>query len=303
MDRWIGAVRARRDLLPTIAALIVAFPFSAMAVDPVGNPYQGFYFGTTSGQCESGQFAVAVRADRTAIVFNYDSFDELGGVTTDVTIEADGTFQILDIDGDGTNVEGTISGSSISGTINEIGCSEGNFTGSRASCEDLADVSGFYTGTMSGSLTVTGEGVDTGVSGDYSLLVAADGQTFGYGDVLSSVFMASADDGGFLSTSSNGVVSGTFLGDTVISGNLNLGSLTGSGTANFSGDLGGSPAEDFLDLTWGVSQMEAIACPEPGQGALATTALVTLAFLRRRKKGSGLPSNGSGHPLGSHDTA
>lgn len=264
-------------------SLVVAGLFMALPLDSrAQSAFEGFYFGTTSGECESGEFGFAVRSNGTAIVFQYDPLDEVGGVTTNVTIQSDGSFVILNIDGDGTNVSGTIAGSTVSGTIDEIGCNTGSFTGTKAACGTLAGTSGFYSGTSTGTVVVVGEGTDPGVTGEFHLLVSEDGQSFGYGDAVSSAFMTSLDDGGTLSTAANGVVSGTFVLGSTIAGNLNLDTGNGSGTSAFSGELGIPGAMGSINLMWTVSRVEPIACPEPELAALGGTALMVLALVQRQ---------------------
>lgn len=270
--------RFKFGLSLVVAGLFMALPSDSRAQ----SEFEGFYFGTTSGECESGEFGLAVRSNGTAIVFQYDPLDGVGGVTTDVTIQSNGSFVILNIDGEGTNVRGTIAGSTVSGTIDEIGCNTGSFTGTKAACGTLAGTSGYYSGTSTGTVDVDGVGSDPGVTGEFHLLVSEDGQSFGYGDAVSSVFMTRLDDGGTLSTAANGVVSGTFVLGSTIAGNLNLDTGNASGTLAFSGDLGDTGATGSINLMWTGSRVEAIACPEPELAVLGGAALMVLALLHRQ---------------------
>lgn len=283
MHLYVGSPRARCGRLLVIATLITLFSSSSWAA----SPHQGYYFGTTMGACEDGAFGLAVRADGSAIVARTDDEDGDGGVLTDATIESDGSFFFANIDGEGTNVSGTISGSTVSGTISEIGCAIGTFTGTKA-CSDpilMTGEAGLYRGTAVGTVVADGLGQDS-LSGTFDLLVAPDGQTFGVAVVFAPTFQEEFSDGGPLSTTANGTVTGTFLGGVIISGALDLAEGTGSGSADFTGDLIDDGTPGTVALTWDLSQTEAIECPEPGANLLASTALLILAGLRGKRRRS-----------------
>ena len=275
---YAGSLRARCGGLLVLAALLTLVSSSSWAA----SPYQGYYFGTTTGACEAGAFGLAVRADNSAIVIFSDDEDGEGGLSTDVTIEPDGSFLFANINGEGTNVSGIISGTTVSGTISEVGCATGTFTGTKA-CDGpilMPGEAGLYGGPAAGTLVVDNEGQDS-LTGTFDLLVAPDGQTFGLANVLAPTFQLELSDGGFLSTAANGTVAGTFLGGSIVSGALDFAAGTGSGSANFSGDLDDGGPTGSVALTWQVSQTDAIECPEPGANLLAGTALLMIAALKR----------------------
>ena len=284
MHLYAGSPRARCGRLLVIATLLTLFSSSSWAASP--HPDQGYYFGTTTGACEDGAFGLAVRADGSAIVIRIDEEDGDGGLLTDATIEPDGSFFLENIDGEGTNVSGTISDTTVSGTINEGACI-GTFTGTKA-CDDpilMTGEAGLYRGSAVGTVVAPGEGEDT-LSGTWDLLVAPDGQTFGLGMVYAPNFQEELADGGPLSTAANGTVTGTFIGGSVVSGDLNFAEGAGDGSLSFTGDLlEGGPA-GTVALTWDVSQTEAIECPEPKATLLAGTALLMIAGLRGKRRRS-----------------
>ena len=167
-------------LAPRLAGVIFIFVWLVAA--PQGwsqSPFAGVYTGTFSGPSNNGQFAILLRENNTAIVASFDAIDEEGFVNENVAVNSDGSFAAVNIDGEGTSINGTFTSSGVGGTFVDIDGS-GTFSGTkRPTTGVFSDAGGYYTGTLSG--TVTSGGVFLGsTSGPISIIVAADGVAFAF---------------------------------------------------------------------------------------------------------------------------
>ena len=215
------------------SVLLFLCPLDALAQEQ----FSGIYFGSYSGPHDSGQFAVLVRTNGTAIVAAYDAFDENGFVNESVAINADGTFAELNVDGDGTSISGQFSGNSVSGSFVGADSSVGNFSGSKFSnLGFLRTGGGYYKGPISGAVSVGGI-IQFFTAGNIFAIVAANGTGFVY--AFASGGGETAESGGFFSINTGNVLSGTLLDGTVINGTVNPSALTVTGNFSVSIVVGG----------------------------------------------------------------
>jgi hypothetical protein len=252
-------------------ALVALLPAAAATA---GSPFAGFYFGSTSGSCEAGTFAVGVRDAGTAVVLSFDPIDEEGFTNTNVTIDADGTFSAPNIDGQGTNASGAFSAEGVSGNFQSTDCS-GTFSGAKAACGALESGAGFFSGALAGNVTIIGEGVFPH-SGTIDVLIAGNGQTFAFADTFSPPLSAGVQDGGPITTSPSGSLSGTLGLGIEVMGTVDLEEGSGMGTLFFEGPGG------MIDGSWAIDRLEPIPCPAPCALLLQGAALAAAGRLGRR---------------------
>jgi ELWxxDGT repeat protein len=207
---------------------------------PALNPFAGVYMGTSqhsadSANCEDGQFAIQLRTDGIANYLGIDPIDETGAIREGLIVNNDGSFSANNIDGLGTDIIGTFTPNCVSGKfVNSAGCF-GTITGPRKpSTGPLAEVGGFYSGIVSGKI-VAGSTKIGKSSGSISAIISADGSSFA--GATMEVFEPGQTnplgiilDGGPLTASSSGKISGKLLGKTSISGALDINTLTANGT-------------------------------------------------------------------------
>ncbi len=230
------------------------------------NPFAGVYVGTSqhsagSISCESGEFAIIVKADGNANALMVDIIDRTALVIEDVIVNNDGSFSANDIDVFGTDLIGTFTATGVSGTFSDaFGCF-GTITGTKnPSTGPLAEAGGYYTGTASGNLS--GGGLTGTTSGPLTVIIAADGSSLFVSSLTASGdFFGTVGDGGTINVSSTGSVSGTsLLLGTIISGSINMTAFTGNGTFSETTFVPGLGTVTHTG-TWSTSRQ--FALPEP----------------------------------------
>ena len=223
-----------------MTVLVVAFMGLSSTMSPVmAENYAGVYMGGFLGTADNGAFAVLIREDNSAVVMAYDSIDDFGFLNENITISSDGTFSENNIDGNGTNIIGTVTSTGISGTIS--GPSTGVFSGTKSSLDGpYSSHDGYYKGSFSTDCGIYGFG-----SGFFRTIVSADGQAYAYTEYtqsLISVLPVGSKDGGILSISGSTIYGTTVNGASVwgtVSGETVSGvfSFQAVCTGTFSGSL------------------------------------------------------------------
>ena len=210
-------------------------PWLSLLLDdptPSQSDFSGVYFGTFSGANDSGQLGILVRTNGSAVIIFYDAIDNVGGVNENVGINPDGSFAKINIAGRGTSVSGTFSASSASGNFVTSDGSTGSFIANKVSDTGfLQTAGGYYKGSLSGVVTANGI-FAFNTSGSLFAIVAANGAGFAF--AFASGGGSVAQDGGFISVSLGGTVSGTLLDGTSISGAVNTSNFTANGTFSVS---------------------------------------------------------------------
>ncbi len=229
--RWVQLRRlAARAVALISLILLLGFPAEGLAQ----SQFAGVYTGTFSSACDpdDGQFAALVKTDGTALFLDYDPLDEEGGLNQGVNVNPDGSFTFTDIEpGFTTVVTGTFTATGVSGNYTVNGVCAGTFSGTkRPTTGFLAEAGGFYTGSLSGSVTDGGTFLGT-VSGPISIIAAADGEAFAFARASGVIAgqLEEFESGGRFTIASNGSISATLLDGTVITGNLNFLAHTASG--------------------------------------------------------------------------
>jgi hypothetical protein len=143
--------------------------------------FAGVYTGTFSGPSNDGEFAVLVRENNIAIAAAFDAIDGVGFINENVAVNSDGSFTAINIDGEGTSLSGTFTSSGVSGTFVDVD-GAGIFSGTKLPADGvLRELGGFYTGSMSGIISLDGSPIGT-FSGDWFLILSANGVSFNFID-------------------------------------------------------------------------------------------------------------------------
>lgn len=209
-----------------------------------GSPFSGIYSGTSGGPgCEPGQFFVFVKEDGT---FNLLAHADPGVddfltnfVKEGVVIAGDGTFATSATIFDGedslnVSIAGTFVPPTVSGTISDDSGCAGTFAGSRVTGSGpLAGAGGYYTGTLTGTVTLNGLPFGT-LDGTVAAIIAADGsgimvhnvQVFEPGEPVDPLTI-----GGPITVDSSGNFS-EVLDDITVTGSIDISNFTGSGTTS-----------------------------------------------------------------------
>jgi hypothetical protein len=213
--------------------------------------YAGTYFGTFNGSA-SGQFTALVRADNTAVISFYDQADEEGAIIATLPVNPDGSFSFAQ---ESDTTSGTFTATGISGTSTGPGTSV-VFNGTRSpSTGPLEYAGGYFSGTkQQGTVSCGGEPLGTDVSGTIELIVAEDGMSYMFGITnLDGDFLGM--EGGFFSVSDSGVISGTLLDNTQISGSVSLGVPEANGQLYF------NDGDCIAELIWYTPRVEGLPRP------------------------------------------
>jgi len=198
-----------------IGLVALIFPLCGHAL----GEFAGIYFGTFMGT-GSGHFAALVRANNTAVISFYDQLDEQGAIVKAIPVNTGGTFSFpLEAD----TVAGIFTETGVSGTSQGPGTNV-TFSGTKAPFTGpLEAAGGYFSGSkLQGTVTCGGVPQGTVVSGTIDLLVAADGMAYMFG-VTNLDGALLGVEGGFFDVSDNGIISGTLLDGTKITGLVNLG--------------------------------------------------------------------------------
>lgn len=126
----------------------------------------GAYFGTVGSGSGSGEFALFVRPDQSAVFLAHMPSSDTGILNLNVSIDSEGEFSFLTGDGDST-VTGAIAGSLVSGTITPPGLS---FSGTQSQLlgDNLAQAGVYEAAVVNSASGLT-----------YSI-IGADGRTYLY---------------------------------------------------------------------------------------------------------------------------
>ena len=199
--------------------------------------------------------------NNTAVALDYDPLDEEGDLIEGVNINADGSFSHTHFDGISTTViTGTFTATRVIGNYTVDGACAGTFSGTKEPATGpLTNAAGFYSGTLSGSVTAGGVNIGS-MSGSVNIIGAPDGSSFVFASasgVIGGEFQV-AESGGPFTVAPNGDINATLLDGTQISGSLNTTTLSASGT--FSAALDGGAVHSG---TWSVTRQIAFEVPPP----------------------------------------
>lgn len=154
--------------------------------------YSGVYVGSFSGWGDDGEAAVLVDANNRATLLAYDYYDDAGIDKSNIVVKSsDGSFSIRNVDGYGTNLEGSIRDDE---SLRSYSDSEGQTEATlyrTSAVGPYQDQVGYYRGNY--STTCFGDRL----SGHVSAIISADGLVYVYGETQYGA------SGGLLTVSDN----------------------------------------------------------------------------------------------------
>jgi hypothetical protein len=243
-----------------------------------GSPISGIYtgdfiywvYGASYGEI-TGVFAIFVPNKGSAIIATFpspsiDAFSsESATVIRGVSIETDGTFAAV-IPGDSCHV-GQFTEDGVSGDYNrwlgdpvpEGSCTGedwGDFSGTRLSNTGiLASAAGFYEGTISGEVNLSGEHWAE-ISGNLVVMLSGNGTAFIAVDAcaLHGPVCTVIDDGGVIGVLEDGTITGVLSTGTTISGLLDLSEIGTSGCCSAQGTFYAASGGYVSSGTWSINQ-------------------------------------------------
>jgi len=220
----------RGNLLRVVLTFLMIAAVCASSTVFAGS-FGGVYSGYFSGSESYGAFALLLRADNTGVMLVYDQANGGGFVEDSVAVNPDGTFGFIESDSS-TSINGYVTSDGVSGSYSDSSGGNGTFYGEKSPEAGLfAEAGGYYLGPLEGTYNYGGA---TGpVSGILSMIIDATGKDF----VLAQI-NGGEGSGGFLNVSSSGNINGILLDGVVLTGFLNVNSLSASGNFSFSGEGG-----------------------------------------------------------------